>query len=128
MKKVVGSRFIIVSGYLSYRTIQDFLAEFYHPNHNKGVPLDLYMFLSDLKFRAVNGFERSQCCFAVVMNEQVTRPCHNGGPRISKNLLIYVAFLASYLTDFQELVYQIFTSLNFSEQISDKQLFHAIHK
>lgn len=36
MKKVVGSRFIIVSGDLSYRTIQDFLAEFYHPNHNKG--------------------------------------------------------------------------------------------
>lgn len=41
MKKVVGSRFIIVSGYLSYRTIQDFLAEFYHPNHNKGVPTTL---------------------------------------------------------------------------------------
>lgn len=79
MKKVVGSRFIIVSGYLSYRTIQDFLAEFYHPNHNKGVPVTLrpiyiYMFLTDLNFRAVNGFERSQCCFAVVMNEQVTRP------------------------------------------------------
>lgn len=36
MKKVVGSRFIIVSGDLSFRTIQDFLAEFYHPNHNKG--------------------------------------------------------------------------------------------
>lgn len=85
-------------------------------------PLDLYMFLSDLKFRAVNGFERSQCCFAVVMNEQVTRPCHNGGPRTTKNLLIYIACLASCLTDFQELVYQIFTSLNSSEQILDKQL------
>lgn len=36
VKKVVGSRFIIVSGDLSFRTIQDFLAEFYHPNHNKG--------------------------------------------------------------------------------------------
>jgi len=33
--KVVGSCFIIVSGNLSYRTIQYFLAEFYHPTHDK---------------------------------------------------------------------------------------------
>ena len=38
VRKVVGSRFIIVSGNLSYRTVQDFLAEFYHPNHDKGKP------------------------------------------------------------------------------------------
>jgi hypothetical protein len=32
----VGSRFIIISGNLTYRTVQDFLSEFYHPNHNRG--------------------------------------------------------------------------------------------
>ncbi|CAM6114203.1 unnamed protein product [Calypogeia fissa] len=35
VNKVVGSRFIIVSGNLSFRTVQDFLSEFYHPNHDK---------------------------------------------------------------------------------------------
>ncbi|BFI29276.1 protein MpBK1 [Marchantia polymorpha subsp. ruderalis] len=35
VKKVVGSRFIIVSGNLTFRTVQDFLSEFYHPNHDK---------------------------------------------------------------------------------------------
>ena len=35
MRKVVGSRFVIVSGNLSYRTVQDFLSEFYHPLHDK---------------------------------------------------------------------------------------------
>lgn len=38
VRKVVGSRFIIVSGNLSYRTVQDFLSEFYHPTHDKGKP------------------------------------------------------------------------------------------
>jgi hypothetical protein len=36
VRKVVGSRFIIISGNLTYRTVQDFLSEFYHPNHNRG--------------------------------------------------------------------------------------------
>ena len=36
VQKVVGSRFIIVSGNLSYRTVQDFLSEFFHPSHDKG--------------------------------------------------------------------------------------------
>lgn len=36
MQKVVGSRFVIISGNLSYRTVQDFLSEFYHPSHDKG--------------------------------------------------------------------------------------------
>lgn len=36
MQKVVDSRFIIISGNLSYRTVQDFLSEFYHPSHDKG--------------------------------------------------------------------------------------------
>jgi potassium large conductance calcium-activated channel subfamily M alpha protein 1 len=31
----VGSRFIIISGNLTYRTVQDFLSEFYHPIHNQ---------------------------------------------------------------------------------------------
>jgi hypothetical protein len=35
VRKVVGSRFIIISGNLTYRTVQDFLSEFYHPNHNR---------------------------------------------------------------------------------------------
>jgi len=35
VRKVVGSRFIIVSGNISYRTVQDFLSEFYHPSHDK---------------------------------------------------------------------------------------------
>lgn len=35
VRKVVGSRFIIVSGNLSYRAIEDFLAEFFHPSHAK---------------------------------------------------------------------------------------------
>lgn len=38
MKKVVGSRFVIVGGNLSYRTIHDFLLEFYHPSHDKDMP------------------------------------------------------------------------------------------
>ena len=37
MRKVVGSRFIIISGNLSFRTVQDFLSEFYHPTHDKGL-------------------------------------------------------------------------------------------
>jgi hypothetical protein len=36
VRKVVGSRFIIISGNLTYQTVQDFLSEFYHPNHNQG--------------------------------------------------------------------------------------------
>jgi hypothetical protein len=36
VRKVVGSRFIIISGNLSFRTVQDFLSEFYHPAHDKG--------------------------------------------------------------------------------------------
>lgn len=36
VRKVVGSRFIIVSGNLSYGTVQEFLSEFYHPSHSKG--------------------------------------------------------------------------------------------
>ncbi|XP_057842888.2 uncharacterized protein LOC131052279 isoform X1 [Cryptomeria japonica] len=35
VQKVVGSRFVIISGNLSYRTVQDFLSEFYHPSHDK---------------------------------------------------------------------------------------------
>ncbi|KAH8961722.1 hypothetical protein BDL97_05G064000 [Sphagnum fallax] len=35
VRKVVGSRFIIISGNLTYRTVQDFLSEFYHPIHNQ---------------------------------------------------------------------------------------------
>lgn len=38
VRKVVGSRFVIVSGNLSYRTVQDFLSEFYHPSHDKDMP------------------------------------------------------------------------------------------
>lgn len=38
VQKVVGSRFVIVSGNLSYRTVQDFLSEFYHPSHDKDMP------------------------------------------------------------------------------------------
>ncbi|GLJ07331.1 hypothetical protein SUGI_0064550 [Cryptomeria japonica] len=38
VQKVVGSRFIIISGNLSYRTVQDFLSEFYHPSHDKDMP------------------------------------------------------------------------------------------
>ncbi|KAH9312112.1 hypothetical protein KI387_027147, partial [Taxus chinensis] len=37
-QKVVGSRFVIISGNLSYRTVQDFLSEFYHPSHDKDMP------------------------------------------------------------------------------------------
>ncbi|KAJ7570308.1 hypothetical protein O6H91_01G114300 [Diphasiastrum complanatum] len=35
VRKVVGSRFIIISGNLSYQTVQCFLSEFYHPCHDK---------------------------------------------------------------------------------------------
>lgn len=38
VRKVVGSRFVIISGNLSYRTVQDFLSEFYHPSHDKDMP------------------------------------------------------------------------------------------
>eukprot|EP00850_Spirogloea_muscicola_P017220 SM000146S00940 [mRNA] locus=s146:6786:14369:- [translate_table: standard] len=34
-QKVVGSRYIIISGNLTFETIQDFLFEFYHPRHSK---------------------------------------------------------------------------------------------
>lgn len=36
VRKVVGSRFFIVSGNISFETVQAFLAEFYHPTHEKG--------------------------------------------------------------------------------------------
>ena len=36
MRKIVGSRYIIVSGNLSYQSVEDFLSEFYHPSHAKG--------------------------------------------------------------------------------------------
>ncbi|KAI5056590.1 hypothetical protein GOP47_0028408, partial [Adiantum capillus-veneris] len=35
VQKVVGSRFIIMSGNISYRALEDFLSEFYHPSHAK---------------------------------------------------------------------------------------------
>ncbi|XP_024382523.1 uncharacterized protein [Physcomitrium patens] len=35
VRKVVGSRFFIVSGNISFETVQAFLAEFYHPTHEK---------------------------------------------------------------------------------------------
>ncbi|KAJ7570310.1 hypothetical protein O6H91_01G114400 [Diphasiastrum complanatum] len=35
VRKVVGSRFIIISGNLQYQTVQCFLSEFYHPYHDK---------------------------------------------------------------------------------------------
>ncbi|KAL3677579.1 hypothetical protein R1sor_027527 [Riccia sorocarpa] len=35
LNKVLGSRFIIMSGNLTFRTVQDFLSEFYHPSHDK---------------------------------------------------------------------------------------------
>ncbi|MCO5551651.1 hypothetical protein L7F22_005155 [Adiantum nelumboides] len=35
VRKVVGSRFIIMSGNISYRALEDFLSEFYHPSHAK---------------------------------------------------------------------------------------------
>jgi hypothetical protein len=38
VRKVVGSHFIIVNGNLTYQIVEDFLAEFYHPNHNRGFP------------------------------------------------------------------------------------------
>jgi hypothetical protein len=44
VRKVVGSRFIIISGNLTYRTVQDFLSEFYHPIHNQGFFCLLFFF------------------------------------------------------------------------------------
>eukprot|EP01018_Ginkgo_biloba_P025839 Gb_05212 [translate_table: standard] len=41
--KVVGSRFVIISGNLSYHTVQDFLLEFYHPSHDK-----VYFLVADM--------------------------------------------------------------------------------
>eukprot|EP00249_Psilotum_nudum_P022094 c28369_g1_i3 orf=497-4030(-) len=38
VEKVVASRFIIISGNLTYRVVQDFLYEFYHPCHDKDMP------------------------------------------------------------------------------------------
>lgn len=46
MRKVVGSRFIIISGNLSFRTVQDFLAEFYHPTHDKGLSGAMHQYAS----------------------------------------------------------------------------------
>ncbi len=41
MREVVDSRFIIVSGNLTDQIVEDFLAKFYHPNHNRGFPSNI---------------------------------------------------------------------------------------
>jgi len=50
VRKVVGSRFIIISGNLTYRTVQDFLSEFYHPIHNQGFFCLLFFFLGSTHY------------------------------------------------------------------------------
>jgi len=59
VRKVVGSRFIIISGNLTYRTVQDFLSEFYHPIHNQG------FFLPSFFFGVPHTIEEIECNMAI---------------------------------------------------------------
>jgi hypothetical protein len=50
VRKVVGSHFIIVSGNLTYQIIEDFLAKFFHPIHNKGFPSSIMKWIGWMWF------------------------------------------------------------------------------